>query len=218
MAQIFSPSSNTLFRVALLLLPIGAGVLIYLIWVWTWSDYTTGINQAPVQPVPFSHEHHVGGLGIDCRYCHASVENSSFADLPSTHTCMSCHSQIWNQAAMLEPVRESFRTHKPIPWIRVNDLPGFVFFNHEIHVNKGVGCAVCHGRMDEMPLTFKSHSLYMKWCLDCHRHPAPFLRPREEVFNMDWQPRGDALAQGRELLKRYHITPERMTDCTVCHR
>lgn len=218
MAQVFPPSSNTLFRVALLMLPFGAGAAIYLAYAWTWSDFTTGRNQALEQPVPFSHEHHVAGLGIDCRYCHASVEKSSFADLPPTHTCMSCHSQIWNQAAALEPVRESFRSHKPIAWTRVNDLPEFVFFNHEIHVNKGVACVVCHGRVDKMPITFKSQSLYMKWCLDCHRDPAPFLRPKEEVFNMDWRPPGDALAQGRELIKRYHIDRDRMMDCTVCHR
>jgi hypothetical protein len=200
------------------MLPIGAGCAIYLAHAWTWSDYATGVNQVLEQPVPFSHEHHVAGLGIDCRYCHASVEKSSFADLPSTHTCMSCHSQIWNQAAILEPVRKSFRTQKPIPWVRVNDVPGYVFFNHEIHVNKGVGCAVCHGRVDEMPITFKTGSQYMKWCLDCHRDPGPFLRPMEEVFNMDWRPAGDAVAQGKEWIRRYHINPGRMTDCTVCHR
>jgi hypothetical protein len=218
MSQHFPPYVNTLFRLALFLVPVGVGAVIYAVYAWTWSGYATGQDRAAEQPVAFSHGHHVGGLGIDCRYCHASAEKSAFADLPSTHACMSCHSQVWNQAEALEPVRESFRTGKPIAWSRVNDLPGYVFFNHGIHVEKGVGCAVCHGRLDAMPATFKSRSLYMKWCLDCHRDPAPFLRPKEEVFNMDWRPTGDALAQGKELLARYRIRTERMTDCTVCHR
>ncbi|MDB5048974.1 MAG: hypothetical protein JWO30_2045 [Fibrobacteres bacterium] len=218
MGQIFPPSANTLFRAAVVLTPLALLGAAYLAYLWTWSDFVTGANRIPAQPVPFSHKHHVSGLGIDCRYCHAAVEKSAFADLPSTHTCMTCHSQIWNQAAILEPVRESFRADKPIPWVRVNDLPGYVYFNHAIHVNKGVGCAVCHGPVDRMPMTWKSRSLYMKWCLDCHRDPAPFLRPREEVFNMEWKPGADGLAQGRELMQRYHIHAERMTDCTLCHR
>jgi hypothetical protein len=212
---------NTLSRAAFVLAPIAAMGAAWLGYSWTWSGYSTGVDRVPRQPVPFSHKHHVSGLGIDCRYCHASVEKSSFADMPPTQTCMTCHSQIWNQSEMLEPVRESFRTGKPIAWVRVNDLPGYVYFNHAIHENKGVGCAVCHGEVDEMAMTRKTAPLYMKWCLECHGDPARFLRPPEAEFDMEWKPpgdEGDALAQGRALMKHYRIHAERMTDCTVCHR
>src|SRR4051812_27759545 len=141
MGQIFPPSANTLFRTALVLAPVAALGAAYLAYMWTWSDSVTGANRSPGQPVPFSHKHHVSGLGLDCRYCHASVEQSAFADLPSTHTCMTCHSQVWTDAALLEPVRQSARTGIPVAWTRVYDLPGYVYFNHAIHVNKGVGCA-----------------------------------------------------------------------------
>ncbi len=149
--------------------------------------------------MPFSHEHHVGVLGIDCRYCHTSVENSSYAGLPPTKTCMNCHSQIWVGSDMLEPVRDSYRTDASLTWQRVYNLPGFVYFDHSIHVHKGVGCTTCHGRIDEMPFTYQEPSLLMEWCLDCHRNPAPNLRPRGEVFDVKWQPPPDQADRGRKL-------------------
>ena len=139
------------------------------------------------QPIQFSHAHHVGGIGIDCRYCHTSVEESAFANIPPTKTCMNCHSQIWTNAPILEPVRASFRDNTPLQWTRVHDLPDFVYFNHSIHVRKGVGCATCHGRVDKMPLMYQDAPLTMKWCLDCHRNPAKYVRPRDQVFNMAWE-------------------------------
>ena len=180
------------------------------------SSYVTEVNIPREQPVPFSHRHHVSGLGIDCRYCHTSVEDSSFAGIPATETCMSCHSQIWASSPMLEPVRASFRTNQSLRWTRVNDLPEFVYFNHSIHVKKGVGCATCHGRVDQMPLTWRQHTLYMEWCLECHRQPERFVRPREEVFNMEWTPPANQLEVGRKLVAEYKI--RKLTDCYTCHR
>ncbi len=182
------------------------------------SGYTTNVNAPRVQPVPFSHQHHVSGLGLNCVYCHTSVETSSFAGIPPTQTCMTCHSQIWNTSPMLEPVRESYRTGKPLQWVRVNDLPDFVYFNHSIHINKGIGCVTCHGRIDQMPLTSRQHSLFMQWCLDCHRAPEKYVRPRAEVFNMEWTPKEDQLTLGRRLVKEYNIQVGRITDCSTCHR
>jgi hypothetical protein len=173
---------------------------------------------ARTQPVPFSHEHHVGGLGIDCRYCHTSVETSAFAGIPPAATCMNCHSQIWSTSSMLEPVRASYRTGKPIVWMRIHELPDYVNFNHSIHVSKGVGCVACHGRVDQMPLTWQAEPLTMQWCLDCHREPEKYVRPREKVFEMDWQGTGDPLVLGRELIKEYKIKNERsLTTCSICH-
>jgi hypothetical protein len=168
------------------------------------------------QPVPFSHKHHVSGLGIDCRYCHTAVETSSFAGIPPTETCMSCHSQIWFDSPMLEPVRASFQTGRALHWTRVHDLPDFVYFNHSIHLEKGVGCSTCHGRVDQMPLTLAEHSLLMEWCLDCHRMPERFVRPRGYIFRMDWTPPANQLTLGRRLVKEYGI--RKLTDCYTCHR
>ena len=170
------------------------------------------------QPVPFSHKHHVGGLGLDCRYCHTTVERSSTAGMPSTHTCMTCHSQIWTEAKMLEPVRKSWSEGKPLEWNRVNRLPKFVYFNHSIHIAKGVGCVSCHGRVDRMPMAWRHEAFYMRECLACHREPERFLRPQEQVFNMAWAPEGEQLALGKELVKKYRIPKQRLTDCMVCHR
>src|SRR3954463_1856284 len=184
MAQIFHPSMNTIAKATI----FGA---IFFIAAAGWiggqivrSPYYTQVNVARAQPVPFSHDHHVGGLGIDCRYCHTSVEKSAFAGMPSTKTCMTCHSQIWTNAALLEPVRESWRESRPIRWTRVHDLPDFVQFNHSIHVAKGIGCSSCHGQVDKMPLMWKENSLHMQWCLSCHRDPAKHIRDRSEVFLM----------------------------------
>lgn len=176
------------------------------------------LRQPVDQPVPFSHKHHVGEIGIDCRYCHGSVEDSSFAGLPPTHTCMTCHSRLFDTVPMLEPVRLSLAEDRPLRWRRVHDLPDFVFFDHSAHVRQGVGCVTCHGRVDRMPLTFRVEPLTMRWCLDCHREPWPHLRPREQVFAMDWAPPEDRLALGRRLADAYGIHTERLTDCSVCHR
>lgn len=218
MAQIFHPSTNTIAKVT-----IFGGVFILagvtaLIMAFARSSYTTGVGVFVEQPVPFSHEHHVSGLGIDCRYCHTSVEKSSFAGIPPTETCMTCHSQIWTNAAILEPVRASFQTGRPIEWVRVHNLPDFVYFNHSIHVAKGVGCETCHGRVDQMKLTYKANSLYMEWCLECHRHPENYIRPVEEIYTMGYQPQEDQVTMGRELVKAYNIQVKQLTNCWVCHR
>src|SRR6476660_7089346 len=216
MAQIFHPSTNTISRVTIF------GGLILLIAVVTGlatineSPYITEVGVARTQPVPFSHKHHVGDDGIDCRYCHTSVEESSFAGIPPTKTCMNCHTQIWADSPILEPVRESFRTGKSIQWTRVHNLPGFVYFNHSIHVHKGIGCVTCHGRGDRMPLMWRENTLYMDWCLECHRAPERFVRPREYVFSMEYQAPADQLALGQKLVKEYRI--QKLTSCSTCHR
>jgi hypothetical protein len=216
MPQIFHPSTNTISRLTIF------GGAIILVGVVTAlaainrSSYVTEVGVARSQPVQFSHKHHVSDDGIDCRYCHTSVEQSSFAGIPSTKICMSCHTQVWAESPILEPVRESFRTGKSIEWTRLHNLPGFVYFDHSIHVHKGVGCATCHGRVDQMPLMWRENTLYMEWCLECHRNPEKFVRPREQVFNMDWQPPSDQIALGQKLVRQYKI--ERLTSCSVCHR
>jgi hypothetical protein len=218
MPQIFQPRSNTIARFSIIsavLLVMGAGWGLHAVY---WSPFTTRVNIPLQQPVPFSHEHHAGGLGIDCRYCHTSVEKSSFAGIPPTETCMTCHSQLYTDAPMLAPVRESLVSGKPIPWQRVHDLPDFVFFNHSIHLNKGIGCSTCHGRVDRMPLTWQANTLYMKWCLDCHKEPEKFLRDRKEVFNMAWEPPPDQAERGRKLAAEYHLRAQEMTQCSLCHR
>jgi hypothetical protein len=183
-----------------------------------WSPYTTRVDIPLAQPVPFSHQHHADQLGIDCRYCHTSVEKSSFAGLPDTATCMTCHSQLFTTAPLLAPVRQSLATDIPLRWNRVNKLPDFVFFNHSIHIAKGIGCAACHGPVTDMPLMWKSRTLYMKWCLDCHRQPEKFIRPRDKVFDISWQAPLDQIQQGRALVAAYHVNITNLTDCSRCHR
>jgi hypothetical protein len=216
MAQIFHPSTNTISRVSIFGAIILIAVLLWLLLVIQRSPYVTQAGVARPQPVQFSHKHHVSGLGIDCRYCHTSVEVSAFASIPPTKTCMNCHFQIWADSPMLEPVRESYRTGRSIPWTRVHDLPDFAHFNHSIHVNKGIGCVTCHGRVDLMPLTWRQHSLNMEWCLECHREPERFVRPRQHVFSMTWQPEEDQEALGERLVQEYHI--QKLTSCSVCHQ
>lgn len=219
MAQLFSARANVYSRViiaAAVVLICGAGWATSTIF---WSPYTTYVNVPFDQPVPFSHKHHVLDDGIDCRYCHTSVENSSFAGIPPTETCMTCHSQLWTETPMLQPVRQSFAAGTPLKWNRVNDLPDFVYFNHSIHVAKGIGCSTCHGRIDQMPLTRRAQTLYMKWCIDCHRAPQNFVRPRSEIYNMAWRapPGQDSL--GQKLVAQYHIdTSGRLMNCSTCHR
>jgi len=219
MSQIFPKSANaavrsTLFAVLTLVLFLG-----WVVFTLMRSSWVTKQSETVTQPIQFSHAHHVGGIGIDCRYCHTSVEKSSFAGIPPTKTCINCHSQIWSNAPLLEPVRASFRDDKPLNWIRVNDLPDFVYFNHQIHVKQGVGCATCHGPVDKMPLVYQSTTLQMEWCLECHRAPEKFLRPRAEVFNMAYQPPANQLELGLALKKEYNVAGiEHMTSCSVCHR
>lgn len=220
MAQIFHPSTNTIAKVSIL---GGVFILAGLAWAFSVivrSPYITEANVVREQPVQFSHKHHAGQLGLDCRYCHTSVEQSSYAGLPATKVCMTCHSQIWTEAPILEPVRSSFRTGESLQWIRVNDLPEFAYFNHSIHVNKGVGCSTCHGPVDQMPLMYRANSLNMEWCLDCHRDPAAYIRPREHVFDMNWKPSEDQRTMGERLIKEYQIDTQRalMLNCSTCHR
>jgi hypothetical protein len=168
------------------------------------------------QPILFSHKHHVKDDGIDCRYCHTSVETSHFAGLPPTETCMTCHSQIWTNAIATQGIRDSWESGRSIEWTRVHDLPDFVYFNHSIHVNKGVGCSTCHGRVDQMPLMWRVNNLYMEWCLDCHRAPEKYVRPRSEVFNPSYEPPANQIELGRKLVAENHI--QSLTDCQTCHR
>jgi hypothetical protein len=166
--------------------------------------------------MPFSHKHHVQGPGIDCRYCHTSVENAAFAGIPPTQTCMTCHSQVWDDSPMLVPVQESFRTGNALTWTRVHDLPDYAYFDHSIHVKQGIGCVTCHGRVDQMPLMWQEASLQMAWCLDCHRAPERFVRPRSQVLTMDWELPVYQAALGQQLLREYHI--QRLPSGSVCHR
>ena len=216
MPQIFHRSANTLSKVSLAGILLLVGGLIGLAMLLGRSSYVTRAQEYVEQPVQFSHLHHVLDDGIDCRYCHTSVETSSFAGIPPTKTCMNCHSQIWQSAPILEPVRASFREDKPMTWVRVHDLPDFVYFNHSIHVKKGMGCETCHGRIDQMPLTRQQNSLQMEWCTNCHRNPQNYVRPREEVFTMGYRPREDQATLGPKLVKEYNIKPS--TDCSTCHR
>jgi Cytochrome c3 len=186
MAQVFDRSSNALARFSLVLtglIVISLGVALDQL---QRSPWVTKQGQRPDQPVPFSHKHHVEGLGLQCQYCHVQVEKAAYAGIPPTKTCINCHAQIWTNADLLEPVRQSWATGASIQWIRVHDLPDYVYFNHDIHVNKGIGCASCHGRVDEMPLMYQQNTLQMEWCLNCHRNPAANLRPVSEIYNMAW--------------------------------
>ena len=187
--------------------------------VYVSSSYGTNAGDAPVQPIPFSHQHHAGVLGIDCRYCHTTVERSPVAGIPPTEICMNCHSQMWVGSVMLEPVRESYRNNRSIEWKQVYNTPGFVYFDHSIHVQNGIGCSTCHGHVEQMPFTYQVPTLLMKWCMDCHRDPAEEVRPREEVFNMKYRKPADQRAIGNRLVQEYSIrSPNQLTSCTVCHR
>ena len=219
MPQVFHRGHNALARASLVGLALLLASLGGVIYVLYRSPYVTAAETTYLQPIPFSHQHHVGVLGFDCRYCHTSVEESSFAGIPPTKTCMNCHSQVWVGSTMLEPVRESYRTGEPLQWQRVHNLQQFAYFDHSIHVRRGIGCATCHGRVDQMPLMRQTSSLLMEWCLDCHRRPERYLRPREEVFNMAWEPPGDQIAKGLALVKEYGIRDTRfLTSCSTCHR
>ena len=238
MAQIFHPSTTLVAKASI----FGA---VFMLAGAAWmgdqiqrSPYVTEVNVAREQPVPFSHRHHVAGLGMDCRYCHTTVEDSAFAGIPPTKTCMTCHSQLFTDAPMLEPVRESWRTDLSVEWRRVHDLPDFAYFDHSIHVAKGVGCSTCHGRVDQMPLVWRENSLHMDWCLSCHREPEKFLRPKDKVFEMEWEtpvPRAELPTEiverygiesdpvpqeelGAALVEEYGVVTDQLTNCSVCHR
>ena len=232
MAQIFHRSTNLISRFTIFGGIVFVAFLGWALYTIALSPWYTRQNYTEQQPVPFSHRHHVGELGIDCRYCHVTVEKSSFAGIPPTQTCMTCHSQIWTNADMLEPVRASYRDNTSLNWVRVNALPDFVYFDHSIHINKGIGCTTCHGPVGEMPLTYREGTLYMSWCLDCHRQPEKNLRPRSEVFNAFYQQPSrdnpvtyngvtytDQVTLGSKLFADYKIHDKRfMQSCSTCHR
>jgi hypothetical protein len=213
----FQPVANLWAKSILLIIAAAVALGLVFLWFWPRSDYARNVGWTVNQPAPFSHQHHVSGLGIDCRFCHTSVEVSAEAGMPPTYTCMTCHSQIWTNAAVLEPVRRSLSDDSPIAWKRINDLPDYVYFNHSIHLAKGVGCANCHGDVAEMPLTFKAKSLTMQFCLDCHRDPAPNLRPKNKIFDTHWK-RAPDTPSPEVLLLQYHVGARNLTDCSICHR
>ena len=219
MAQFFPKSANNIARISMIVAVVLAGVAFYAYTQIARSSYLTGKFVEVQQPVQFSHKHHVGDDGIDCRYCHSTVETTATAGMPPTQTCMNCHSQIWSDSPYLEPVRASYRENKPIEWQRVHDLPEYVYFNHSIHVAKGVGCSTCHGPIDEMPAVYQQNTLQMEWCLSCHREPEKFIRPKSEIYNMKWQDSDLSPAQRLELKEKYRIRQsEMMTSCSTCHR
>ncbi len=222
MRQLFAPGADAILRLVL-----WAGVVIVVVGAllafgYARGDYVGdnyGVGVAPEQPVPFSHKHHSGELGLDCRYCHTQVEQYATAGLPPTHTCMTCHSQIWTGSPMLAPVRDSLANNDPLHWERVNRLPDYVYFNHSIHITKGIGCSSCHGAVDTMQLTYAAHSFRMDFCLNCHRAPENNVRPQSQIWNMEWSPPPDQDKQGPALVRAYHIAgPQRLTDCSTCHR
>ena len=219
MAQIFHRSFNFISRLSLSGLVFLAGLALAGVLVVARSPYLTNQRVTRVQPVQFSHKHHVGDDGIDCRYCHTSVETSAYAGIPPTKTCMNCHSVLFNNVGYLEPVRESYRTEQSIEWVKVHRLADFVYFNHSIHINKGIGCSSCHGAINEMPLVFQASPLTMQWCLECHRNPEMNLRPKEEIFNMNWKARADQEEVGKKLAAEYKLrTTNELTSCSTCHR
>jgi hypothetical protein len=216
MPQIFHPSMNTLSRVTIFGAVFVLALATWLMLAIVRSPYVTSAGVILQQPVPFSHKHHVADAGIDCRYCHTSVEAGPFAGMPPTQTCMNCHSQLWTDSPMLEPVRASLRNDVPLVWNRVYDLPDFAYFDHSIHVRKGVACVTCHGPVDQMPLLWREATLHMEWCLECHRDPGQFVGPRELVAATFDRPARRTALDASEWLKEYHVNSK--TNCSVCHR
>ena len=216
MSRFIFPAWTNQLKVLIPVLLLGGAAYLTLLVAWGASPETTDVGYQPVQPVPYSHTLHAGQLGIDCRYCHTSVEDSAHANLPPTQTCMNCHQRVRTESIKLVPVQESFASGLPVEWVRVHDLPDYVYFDHSVHVNQGVGCVECHGRVDRMDEVWQHEPLSMSWCLDCHRDPAPHLRPADEVTDMAWQPREDRQALGEELMRLNNISPPE--DCASCHR
>lgn len=222
MAQVFHRSVNTIAKASIVAAVLLGGIGFYVVTQIARSSYITGVDVDKQQPVQFSHKHHSGDDGIDCRYCHTSVETSSYSGYPPTATCMNCHSQIWSDSPYLEIVRASYRDNKPIEWQKVHDLPDYVYFNHSIHVAKGVGCSTCHGNMSEMPGIHQVNTLQMEWCLSCHKEPEKFLRPKSEIYNPEWRPENTTAEQielGEQLKVEYKVRGrDLMTACSTCHR
>ena len=219
MSQLFQPRADAIFRFALWSAALGVLAALITIESLSHSDWLTGRSLVEEQPTEFSHQHHAGELGIDCRYCHSTVETAATAGMPPTYTCMTCHSQIWTGARMLEVVRESLATGTPIEWQRVGRLPEYVYFDHSVHVDNGIGCSSCHGDMDHMQMTYQPHAFSMDFCVSCHRNPQNFLRPKDEVLDMRWAPAEDQRKLGRELMTKYHIeSGALLTSCSTCHR
>lgn len=218
MAQVFQPSANSLFRIAIIAIGVVAATAGIGIMAWNRSPIVTLVGIPRPQPVPFSHQHHVKVLGLDCRYCHTSVDQGPFAGIPSVKTCMTCHSQIWTNAEMLEPIRRAYRENRSIEWIRVHDVPDYVYFDHSIHLNKGIGCVSCHGEVDEMPLMWKAKDLTMGWCLQCHRNPELNVRPKDKVYDLKWVSDRPQSELGPQLVKEHDIKKAQLTNCSICHR
>jgi hypothetical protein len=216
MAQLFTPAATTAFRVLIVLAPLAAVATGILAYFWARAGSTWNVGKPAEQPVPFRHDLHSGSLGIDCRYCHSNVERAADAGMPSAQTCMTCHSQVWIGASILEPVRSSAALGQPIEWTSVHRLPDYAYFNHAAHVTKGVACETCHGRVDQMPKTVKTQTLSMGWCLDCHRDPVPHLRPRQAVFAMGYEPHCKDLPEDVRVF--YREATRRLTSCSTCHR
>ena len=218
-SQLFAPGADAVLRLVLWGGVLAVMVAAVVAFGLARSSYAGGVGVAPEQPVPFSHKHHSGELGLDCRNCHQQVEQYASAGLPPTHTCMTCHSQIWTGSEMLQPVRDSYTGDQPLQWVRVNRLPDYTYYNHSIHITKGIGCSSCHGAVDTMQLTYRANSFNMEFCLSCHRAPEKYVRTPDQVWNMEWvaPPNQDVL--GPELVKQYHIrAPEQLIDCSTCHR
>ncbi len=217
--QVFGRSTNTIARASIAGLILLLALVAIAVYMYVRSNYYTRQYAPVLQPVQFSHEHHVGGLGIGCRYCHTSVETSSFAGIPPTQTCMNCHSQIWTTAPILQPVRDSWNNNQPLQWTRVYNLPQYVYFDHSPHVANGIGCESCHGRVDQMPQTYQAVSLQMEWCLNCHRNPEKYIRPKDQVYTMGYVPPQPQSVLGPELVKQYNVLDARtLTSCSTCHR
>jgi hypothetical protein len=217
-AQIFAPGADTLAKVLLATISILPFAIAAGCYAYALSPHVTAQDIFVTQPVPFSHQHHVGGLGIDCRYCHTGVEQSAIAGVPPTETCMNCHSQLWTNASLLAPVRQSYASGMPIHWQQVNKLPDYVYFDHSVHIAKGVGCTTCHGEVESMPLMRQAAPLTMQWCLDCHRNPGPNLREADEIFATNWSAPKDQKQRGKQFIATRHIDVGRLTDCSLCHR
>jgi hypothetical protein len=219
MPPIFPPRSNTFARVSILvgLILVAAITALAVVYVHSSTFNRVGVDVA--QPVPFPHAWHVSVVGLDCRYCHESVDKSSFAGMPPTETCMSCHSQIKTNSALLKPIRDSWASGKPVEWNRVNKVADFVYFDHHIHVSKGIGCESCHGRVDQMTTDVKANTFYMAWCLQCHRDPSKFIRPKDQVYKMGYTPAEDQSTLGAKLVKEYNVLPSsQLMNCSTCHR
>jgi hypothetical protein len=216
MSLLFRPRHNTLAQISLFVLAAGAVGTLGGLMIYVRTPLARGMEDPIEQPLQFDHRHHTRDEGIDCRYCHTTVDRSPHASIPPTQLCLNCHSQVWNKSPLLEPVRQSFFENKPLTWRRVYRVPDFVYFNHSIHVNKGVGCVTCHGRVDQMAAVEKATPLTMGWCLDCHRNPEKNLRPLEEITNMTWQPEGDPAVAGRLLAEQYDVHTR--ISCSTCHR